>query len=123
MQEKAKCRICDKEFNPCKGITGIPPDQQPFNWRKICCSAACGSQYINSILDSRGLTSNRVPAETAVFESQVPQKSLLSHWSLPQNQGGRRPEGLLIRRLPSRRSLRSQRQKAQNNEKGAKSVN
>ena len=44
MPEKAKCRVCGAEFNPCKGIAGIPPEQQPFNWRKICCSVPCGSQ-------------------------------------------------------------------------------
>jgi len=62
MAEKANCRVCGKEFSPCKGVTGIPPDQQPFNWRKICCCVACGSQFINSIMESRGLKSDGAPS-------------------------------------------------------------
>ena len=74
MAEKAKCRICGKEFNPCKGIAGIPPDQQPFNWRKICCSPPCGSQFINCILESRGLTGYGVPSEPADAEPAAPEE-------------------------------------------------
>jgi len=62
MQEKAKCRVCGEEFSPCKGVAGIPPESQPFNWRKICCSVQCGSQFINDVLASRGLTNDRMPA-------------------------------------------------------------
>ena len=65
MAEKAKCRVCGAEFNPCKGIAGIPPEQQPFNWRKICCSVPCGSKFITSVLESRGLTNEGTPAEAA----------------------------------------------------------
>lgn len=64
MAEKAKCRICGTEFDPCKGITGIPADKQPFNWRKICCSVQCGSQFINSVLESRGLKNEGAPVDT-----------------------------------------------------------
>ena len=71
MQEKANCRVCGKEFIPCKGIAGIPQDQQPFNWRKICCSPPCGSQFINCILESRGLTGYGVPSEPADAEPVV----------------------------------------------------
>ena len=56
--EKAKCRMCGAQFVPCKGVAGIPPEQQPFNWRTICCSVACGSQFINSVLASRGLSND-----------------------------------------------------------------
>jgi len=73
MAEKAKCRVCGTEFDPCKGITGIPPEQQPFNWRKVCCSVPCGSQFINSILESRGLTKYGVPAEDPPTEDVVPE--------------------------------------------------
>jgi len=45
-------------FNPCNGIAGIPPENQPFNWRRVCCSAECGSKFINSVLESRGLTND-----------------------------------------------------------------
>jgi len=65
MAEKAKCRVCGAEFNPCNGIAGIPPEQQPFNWRKICCSVACGSKFITSVLESRGLTNEGTPVEAA----------------------------------------------------------
>jgi len=65
MAEKAKCRVCGAEFVPCKGISGIPPEQQPFNWRKICCSAPCGSRFINDVLASRGLPSEGAPVEAA----------------------------------------------------------
>ena len=68
MAEKAKCRICGTEFSPCKGITGIPPENQPFNWRKICCSVACGSQFINSVLESRGLANTGTPVEVTAPE-------------------------------------------------------
>jgi len=72
MAEKANCRVCGKEFSPCKGVTGIPPDQQPFNWRKICCCVACGSQFINSVLESRGLKSDGVLAQTAAPAPPAP---------------------------------------------------
>jgi len=61
--EKAKCRMCGAQFVPCKGIAGIPPQQQPFNWRTICCSVSCGSQFINSVLASRGLANDGTPVE------------------------------------------------------------
>ena len=75
MAEKAKCRVCGAEFNPCQGIAGIPPEQQPFNWRKVCCSVPCGSQFINSILESRGLTAYGVPAEDATPEDAEPEEA------------------------------------------------
>jgi len=65
MAEKAKCRVCGAEFNPCKGIAGIPSEQQSFNWRKICCSVPCGSKFITSVLESRGLTNEGTPVEAA----------------------------------------------------------
>jgi len=65
MAEKAKCRVCGAEFNPCKGIAGISPEQQPFNWRKICCSVPCGSKFITSVLESRGLGNVGTPVEAA----------------------------------------------------------
>jgi len=68
MVEKANCRVCGKEFTPCKGIAGIPQEHQPLNWRKICCSVPCGSQFINSILESRGLMGYGVPSEPADVE-------------------------------------------------------
>jgi hypothetical protein len=74
MAEKAKCRVCGAEFNPCKGVTGIPPEQQPLNWRKVCCSVPCGSQFINSILESRGLTKYGVPNEETVPEEIIPEE-------------------------------------------------
>jgi len=57
--------VCGAEFNPCKGVTGIPPEQQPLNWRKVCCSVPCGSQFIKSVLESRGLGSDEAPAQVA----------------------------------------------------------
>jgi len=74
MAEKTKCRVCGAEFNPCKGVTGIPPEQQPLNWRKVCCSVPCGSQFINSILESRGLTKYGVPNEETVPEEIIPEE-------------------------------------------------
>ena len=65
MADKAKCRICGKEFSPCKGIAGIPQENQPFNWRKICCSPPCGSKFIADVLESRGLTNDGAPVEAA----------------------------------------------------------
>jgi len=63
--EKAKCRVCGAEFSPCKGIAGIPSENQPFNWRKICCSPPCGSKFIADVLASRGLTSGAAPVVAA----------------------------------------------------------
>jgi len=83
MAEKAKCRVCGAEFNPCKGIAGIPPEQQPFNWRKICCSVPCGSKFIASVLESRGLTNEGTPVEAAVPAPAPTPK--------PRRQSARRP--------------------------------
>ena len=82
--EKVKCRVCGAEFNPCKGIAGIPPEQQPFNWRKICCSVPCGSKFINSVLESRGLTNEGTPVETATPAPPEPAPK-------PRRQTARRP--------------------------------
>jgi hypothetical protein len=70
--QKAKCRVCGAEFSPCKGVTGIPPEQQPFNWRKICCSVQCGSRFINDVLESRGLTSEGTPVQATTPASPEP---------------------------------------------------
>jgi len=83
MAEKAKCRVCGAEFNPCKGIAGIPPEQQPFNWRKICCSVPCGSKFITSVLESRGLTNEGTPVEAAAPAPPPVAK--------PRRQGARKP--------------------------------
>ena len=46
----AACRICGKEFIPCKTCykeTGI------FNWREMCCSADCGKKYLLAVEQAR----------------------------------------------------------------------
>ena len=46
----AKCRICEKDFVPCKKcfrVTGV------FNWREMCCSEQCGKQYLFEVEKAR----------------------------------------------------------------------
>ena len=99
MQEKANCRICGAEFNPCKGIAGIPPEQQPFNWRKICCSPPCGSQFINCILESRGLTGYGVPSEPADAEPAAPEEPEPA--AKPRRQPARRTRQVSVQAEPA----------------------
>lgn len=46
----ASCRICGKEFVPCKTcyrVTGV------FNWREMCCSESCGEKYLTAVEQAR----------------------------------------------------------------------
>ncbi|MCL1952039.1 MAG: hypothetical protein FWF60_04345 [Oscillospiraceae bacterium] len=93
MQEKAKCRVCGAEFSPCKGIAGIPPENQPFNWRKICCSVQCGSQFITSVLESRGLKHDGTPAQAAPSPPMPAPK--------PRRQAARKPKPVVEQEEPA----------------------
>lgn len=50
MAQLAKCRICGKEYTPCKSAKYDP---LVFNWREVSCSPDCGEQYLKKIIASR----------------------------------------------------------------------
>lgn len=53
MSSMAKCRVCGKEYEPCRSAKlhdGV------FRWREVACSPDCGAIYLQQINESRGLT-------------------------------------------------------------------
>lgn len=50
MDPMSKCRVCGKEFKPCRSAKlqdGV------FRWREIACSPECGTVYFERIIESR----------------------------------------------------------------------
>lgn len=50
MSQTAKCRVCGKEYTPCKSAKYDPT---VFNWREVACSPQCGQTYLEQIIASR----------------------------------------------------------------------
>lgn len=50
MDPLKRCRVCGKEFIPCR--TAKVHDGV-FRWREVACSPECGSVYFERILESR----------------------------------------------------------------------
>ena len=50
MATKEKCRVCGKEYIPCRVHNPVPGS---FRWQSVACSPECGSIYLASILASR----------------------------------------------------------------------
>lgn len=52
MNPMMKCRVCGKEYEPCRSAKlqdGV------FRWREVACSPDCGAIYLQQINESRGL--------------------------------------------------------------------
>lgn len=50
MAQNAKCRVCGKEYTPCKSAKYDP---RVFNWREVACTPKCGQTYLEQIIASR----------------------------------------------------------------------
>lgn len=49
MSETAKCRVCGKEFTPCR----TPNPNGMFRWREVACSFECGQEYLQRVMEAR----------------------------------------------------------------------
>lgn len=49
MGSTAKCRVCGKEYTPCRtiAVNGV------FRWQAVACSPECGAEYLKRIEASR----------------------------------------------------------------------
>lgn len=57
MNPMMKCRVCGKEYKPCRSAKlrdGV------FRWREVACSPDCGAIYLQRIRESRGLVPKKV---------------------------------------------------------------
>lgn len=68
----ANCRVCGKEFSPCKTCyakTG------KYNWREMCCSPECGQQYLEAVIKARNpvekLTKDSKDIENEVIANET----------------------------------------------------
>jgi len=48
--EKQKCRVCGREYEPCRTATRTPG---VFHWQEVACSPECGATYLQRVLASR----------------------------------------------------------------------
>ena len=68
------CRVCGKEFKPCRSIR---PDDDIFNWRVIACSPKCGEEYFKQVATARGEISpdksdqTKKPKKDSVFNKNA----------------------------------------------------
>ena len=61
------CRVCGKEYIPCRSIR---PADDVFNWRAIACSPQCGEEYFKQVAIARG----DVPPEDPDKNKKKPKK-------------------------------------------------
>lgn len=48
--EKKTCRVCGKEYEPCRTASRNP---NVFHWQEVACSPECGATYLKRIVESR----------------------------------------------------------------------
>lgn len=58
---KMSCRVCGKEYEPCRTATRRP---NVFHWQEVACSPECGAIYLQRIIESRK------PAEESVGDME-----------------------------------------------------
>lgn len=49
MDGMAKCRVCGKDYTPCRAAT----QNGVFRWQAVSCSPECGAEYLRRIEASR----------------------------------------------------------------------
>lgn len=49
MSSLAKCRVCGKEYKPCRSVVA----DGVFRWQAVSCSPECGAKYLRLIEESR----------------------------------------------------------------------
>ena len=59
------CKVCGKEYVPCRSIR---PEDNTFNWRVVACSPKCGEEYFRQVAAARGMISE----EQESVESNTP---------------------------------------------------
>lgn len=52
MTQKMKCRVCDKDYEPCRNAC---VQDGVFRWREVACSPECGAIYLQMVMEARGL--------------------------------------------------------------------
>lgn len=52
MTPMKKCRVCDRDYEPCHSTRFEPG---VFRWREVACSPECGAIYLRRVQESRGL--------------------------------------------------------------------
>lgn len=45
----AKCRVCGKDYTPCRAVV----QNGVFRWQAVACSPECGAEYLRRIEESR----------------------------------------------------------------------
>lgn len=68
MAQTLKCRICGKNYIPCKSAIS---NNSAFNWREVACCPEHGQEYLKRIIASR------TPAEVKV-EKPAPRKKQIA---------------------------------------------
>lgn len=65
------CRNCGKEFTPCKTAR----KDNVFHWKELACSYECGVEYLDKVLESRGLSAPKEPEslEEEAYQAEEPE--------------------------------------------------
>ena len=71
MSSKVQCRVCGKEYTPCRSLLYNP---SVFNWREVACSPQCGQIYLDRIIASRAPV-EEAPASAEVTIEEAPKKA------------------------------------------------
>ena len=72
MSETAKCRVCGKEFTPCR----TPNPNGMFRWREVACSFECGQEYLQRVMEARlGARLDDAPKATELAEEPAAAKA------------------------------------------------
>lgn len=62
------CRVCGKEYTPCKNSYY---DSSAFNWKEVACSPECGAVYLERIIASRQPVSEEKPKRAVSKKKQT----------------------------------------------------
>lgn len=62
------CRVCGKEYTPCKNSRYDP---NVFNWKEVACSPECGAVYLERVIASRQPVSEEKPKRVPSKKKQI----------------------------------------------------
>lgn len=72
MSGAARCRVCGKEFTPCR----TPNPNGMFRWREVACSFECGQEYLQRVMEARlGARLDDAPKATELAEEPAAAKA------------------------------------------------
>ena len=68
MAVTSTCRVCGKEYVPCKNAKYDP---KVFNWKEVACSPECGGIYLERVIASRQSVPEEKPRRAVSRKKQI----------------------------------------------------